>query len=37
MPDKIQARVWKFGDGINSDLIFPGHAIYKPIADPRGV
>ena len=35
MPDKIQARVWKFGDGINSDLILPGHAIYKPVAEQR--
>ena len=33
MVDKIQARVWKFGDSINSDLILPGHAISKPIAE----
>jgi 3-isopropylmalate/(R)-2-methylmalate dehydratase small subunit len=33
MVDKIQSRVWKFGDSINSDLILPGHAISKPIAD----
>ena len=35
MLEKIQARVWKFGDGINSDLILPGHAIYKPVAEQR--
>ena len=33
--EKIQARVWKFGDGINSDLILPGHAIYKPVVEQR--
>ncbi|MCC6472727.1 MAG: 3-isopropylmalate dehydratase [Burkholderiales bacterium] len=35
MADRIQSRVWKFGDGINSDLILPGHAISRPIPDQR--
>lgn len=35
MAGKIQRRVWKFGDRINSDLILPGHALYKPMADQR--
>ncbi len=35
MPGKIQGRVWKFGDQINSDLILPGHAVNKPVPEQR--
>jgi 3-isopropylmalate/(R)-2-methylmalate dehydratase small subunit len=30
---KIQGRVWKYGDGINTDVIFPGKYTYT-ITDP---
>ncbi len=26
----FEARTWKFGDNINTDLILPGHAMMKP-------
>ena len=35
---KFQARVWKFGDNINTDLILPIQAFYLPAAEqPRYV
>jgi 3-isopropylmalate/(R)-2-methylmalate dehydratase small subunit len=35
---KFQARVWKFGDNINTDLILPIQAFYlKPEEQPRYV
>lgn len=30
----IKGRVWKYGDGINTDVIFPGKYTYT-ISDPR--
>ena len=30
---KFQARVWKFGDNINTDLILPIQAFYLPAAE----
>jgi len=32
MRDVIKGRVWKFGDSINTDVIYPGK--YLPIIDP---
>lgn len=35
---KFQARVWKFGDNINTDLILPIQAFYLPASEqPRHV
>ena len=32
----LRGRVWKFGDNINTDLILPGHAVMRPVAEqPR--
>jgi 3-isopropylmalate/(R)-2-methylmalate dehydratase small subunit len=34
----IEGRVWKYGDDINTDVIFPGKYTYQPLepaADPR--
>ena len=32
----FDARTWKFGDNINTDLILPGHAMMKPFDEqPR--
>jgi len=33
MPDKIKGRVWKYGDDVNTDVIFPGKYTYT-ITDP---
>ena len=30
---KIQGRVWKYGDGVNTDVIFPGKYTYT-VTDP---
>ena len=30
---KFKARVWKFGDNINTDLILPVQAFYLPAAE----
>jgi 3-isopropylmalate/(R)-2-methylmalate dehydratase small subunit len=29
----LRGRVWKFGDNINTDLILPGHAVMRPVAE----
>ena len=34
MPTKISARVWKYGDDVNTDVIFPGKYTYS-ISDPK--
>ena len=34
MPEKITARVWKYGDDVNTDVIFPGKYTYS-ISDPK--
>jgi 3-isopropylmalate/(R)-2-methylmalate dehydratase small subunit len=34
MPGKITARVWKYGDDVNTDVIFPGKYTYS-ISDPK--
>jgi len=34
MESKITGRVWKYGDDINTDVIFPGKYTYS-ITDPR--
>ena len=32
----VRGRVWIFGDDINTDLILPGHAVMRPVAEqPR--
>ncbi len=31
----IQGRCWSFGDNINTDLIQPMHAVFKPVAEQR--
>jgi 3-isopropylmalate dehydratase small subunit len=33
MEDKITGRVWKFGDDVNTDIIFPGKYTYT-ISEP---
>jgi len=33
MPDRITGRVWKYGDGVNTDVIFPGKYTYT-LTDP---
>ena len=32
--DKIQGKVWKYGDNINTDVIFPGKYTYT-VSDPE--
>ncbi|MEJ2413063.1 MAG: 3-isopropylmalate dehydratase, partial [Anaerolineales bacterium] len=32
--EKIQGRVWKYGDNVNTDVIFPGKYTYT-ISDPK--
>ncbi len=29
MADKIKGKVWKYGDGVNTDVIYPGKYTYK--------
>ena len=31
---KVQGRVWKYGDGVNTDVIFPGKYTYT-VTDPE--
>ena len=31
MNEPLTGRVWIFGDGINTDALYPGHALGKPI------
>lgn len=33
MPDKIKGKVWKYGDDVNTDVLFPGKYTYT-ITDP---
>jgi 3-isopropylmalate/(R)-2-methylmalate dehydratase small subunit len=35
METKITGRVWKYGDDVNTDVIFPGKYTYT-ISDPEG-
>ncbi len=30
----IKGRVWKYGDGVNTDVIFPGKYTYT-VSDPK--
>ncbi len=30
---KVKGRVWKYGDGINTDVIFPGKYTYKNLTE----
>ena len=34
MDNKIKGRVWKYGDNINTDVIFPGKYTYT-VSDPK--
>ncbi len=29
MADKIKGKVWKYGDGVNTDVLYPGKYTYK--------
>lgn len=33
MPEAFEGRVWKYGDGVNTDVIFPGKYTYT-VTDP---
>lgn len=33
--DRVRGRVWKFGDDVNTDVIYPGK--YLPLTDPEGM
>lgn len=30
---RLAGKVWKFGNDINSDLLMPGHAVFRPLAE----
>ncbi len=33
MPGTIKGRVWKYGDGVNTDVIYPGKYTYKNLTN----
>ena len=36
MREAIRGRVWTFGDGVNTDALYPGHALGKPVEVAAG-